>query len=121
MLGLLRLFAIAIVVMGAGFLLNPNLLKSYIAFWRQRKRLYMGAVISLLFGILCLSVASQCKLRGVIVVLGIWSLIKAVMLSTIGVEKAMAMLDWWGKRPTTASRFMGLVAMGIGVLILYSI
>ncbi|MFC1624530.1 hypothetical protein ACFL28_04385 [Candidatus Omnitrophota bacterium] len=121
MLLLVKLLGIVIVVMGVIFLLSPKMLKRYISFWKQGKRLRIGGIINILFAIVFLRVASQCRLRGVITTLGIWSLIKGLALSTRGLEKAKSMLLWWDKRPPLAIRLIALLCIGIGALILYSI
>lgn len=121
MFALIRLLGVAVVALGITFLLSPKILKKYIAFWMQGKWLYIGSIISILFGIIFLSVASQCRLRVVMVILGIWSLIKGVILSIAGLEKARSMFLWWDKRSPIAIRLVAIIAIGIGILILYSI
>ncbi|UCH12304.1 MAG: hypothetical protein JSW18_05680 [Candidatus Omnitrophota bacterium] len=117
---LVRLFGIVIVVMGIIFLLNPKALKQYIAFWRQQKRLYVGGILSLLFAVIFLLGASQCRLAWVIVIFGIWALIKGVLLFTLGQKRLNAYLDWWLGRPISIVRLLGIVALALGILIIYS-
>jgi len=121
MLILIRLLAIAIVVMGVIFLLNPKALKSYAGFWKQGKRLYVGAVINILFAIIFLSSASQCRISGVMLVMGIMSLIKGIYLLILGPEKMKAKLDWWIQKPPGAARIMALVVIAMGALLIYAI
>ncbi len=117
---LVRLFGIAIVVTGIIFSANPKTLKQYIAFWKQQKRLYIGGILSLLFGVIFLLAASQCRLAGVIIVLGIWAVIKGVLLFALGQKKLNAYLGWWLGKPLSIARFLGIVALAFGVLIIYS-
>ena len=117
---LVRLFGIAIVVMGIVFLANPKALKQYMAFWRHQKRLYIGGILSLLFGVIFLLAAAQCRLAGVIVVLGVWAIIKGVLLFTLGQKRLNAYLDWWLKRSTSAARLLGIIALVLGILVIYS-
>jgi len=121
MVVLVKLIAILIIAIGIVFLLNPKALKQYAAFWTQGKRIYMGGILNLLFGVLFLSVASQCRLGGVMIVMGIISLAKGAMIFISGPEKMKAMLSWWSKKRPAAARGMALVAIGIGALLLYSI
>ena len=117
---LVRLFGIAIVVMGIIFLANPKALKQYMAFWKQQKRLYIGGILSLLFGVIFLLAALQCRLVWVIVIFGIWALIKGVLLLTLGQKRLNAYLDWWLGRPISIARLLGIMALALGVLIIYS-
>ncbi|MBU1148144.1 MAG: DUF2065 family protein [Candidatus Omnitrophica bacterium] len=121
MLALIRLLAIAIIVMGVIFLLNPKALKSYATFWKQGKRLYVGAIINILFAVIFLSSASQCRISGVILVMGIMSLIKGIYLLVLGPEKMKAKFDKWSQKPDGIARIMSLVVIAIGALLIYSI
>ncbi len=117
---LVRLFGIAIVVMGIVFLANPKTLKQYMAFWKQQKRLYIGCILSLLFGVIFLLAASQCRRAGVIIVLGIWAIIKGVLLFALGQKRLNAYLDWWSGRPLSTARLLGIIALALGILVIYS-
>ena len=117
---LVKLFGIIIVVMGIIFMVNSNTLKQYIAFWRPQKRIFIGGILSLLFGVIFLLAAPQCRLRGLVIVFGVWSIIKGVLLFTIGQNRINTYFDWWMEKPNSAIRFLGLIAVVIGVLFIYS-
>ncbi len=115
-----KLFGIVIVFVGLLFLINPKALKQYFSFWKQEKRLRIGGVGAALFGIIFLIAASQCRLAWLITVLGIWSVIKGVLLLALAQKKINAYLDWWLNRPVSVTRFLGLIALVFGVLIIYA-
>ncbi len=115
-----KLFAIVIVLAGLLFLINPKALKQYISFWKQEKRLRIGGIGAIIFGIIFLIAASQCRLAWFIAVLGIWSIIKGVLLLTLGQKKIYVYLDWWLEKPVLATRFLGLIALAFGVLLFYA-
>ena len=121
MLILAKVIAVLIIGIGIIFLLNPKAMKQYAAFWVQGKRIYMGGILNLLFGVLFLLVASQCRLVEVIIVAGLIPLAKGIMIIICGPEKMKAMLNWWSKKSPAAARLMALVAIGLGALLLYSI
>lgn len=120
MLIFVRLFGIVIVVMGVIFLINPKVLKQYFSFWKQEKRLRIGGIGALLFGVIFLIAASQCRLAWLITALGIWSIIKGVLLLTLDQKKIYAYLDWWVNKSISITRFLGFIALAIGILIIYS-
>ena len=115
-----KLFGIVIVVMGIIFLINPKALKQYISFWKQEKRLRIGGVVTIPLGIIFLIAAPQCRLTGFITVLGIWCIIKGVLLLTLGQKKIYVYLDWWLNKPTLATRFLSLIVLAFGALVFYS-
>ena len=119
MLVVVRLLGIFITVFAIVYLLNPNIIKPYMAFWKSRKRLYMGGALSLLIGIIFLLAASQCRWRGFIVAFGILALVKGIWLFVISPEKVMSFMNWWIKRPITFLRGHALLALAIGVLLIY--
>lgn len=121
MLILVKLIGLLIVAMGIIFLLSPKVLKQYIAFWKQGKKIYALGVLRLLIGVVFLLTASQCRLVGVILTLGILILLKGIAIFVLGLEKIKSMLDWWGRKSPLVFRLLSLVALAIGALILYSV
>ncbi len=121
MLILVKLIGIVIVVMGITFLLSPKKLKHFMAFLGQGKRLYGVGILRLLFGVILLLAASQCRLVGVILTLGILILIGGILIFVLGLERVKSMLNWWNKRSPLILRLMGLIALALGALLLYSV
>ena len=80
----------------------------------------MGGILSLLFGIIFLLAASQCRLVWVIIVFGIWGIIKGVLLLVLGLNRLNAYLNWWLEKPPSIMRLLGLIALAFGVLLIYS-
>ena len=117
---LVKLFGIVVVVMGIIFLINQKAIKQYMSFWRQGKRLKIGGVLAIPFGILFLIAAPQCRLTGLITVLGIWSLIKGVLLLILGQKKMNTYLDWWSSKPISVMRLLSLIMLAFGALLIYS-
>jgi len=121
MLILVRLLALAMMVIGVLFLIKPKMMNSYAAFWKKDKRLYIGGVINLIFGIIFLMSASQCKAPLVMIVMGLMSLVKGIMLFVIGPEKAKAMISKWENKPVGAIRAFAVLPILIGVLLMWAI
>lgn len=120
MVAFVKFLGIFIVGFGVAYFVNPNIIKRYAAFWKSRKRLYLGAALALIIGIMFLLAASQCRWRGFVVVFGILSVAKGIWLFVISTEKAISILDWWAKRPITFFRVYAVFAVTLGVLLIYS-
>lgn len=116
---LVKLLGIVIAVFGVVYLLNPNIIKPYITFWKRGKRLYMGGTLSLLIGIILLLAAPQCRISWFISAFGILALVKGVVLLLIKQEKAMSMINWWAERPVGFLRGHALFAFAVGALLIY--
>ena len=108
------------VVMGVIFLINPKTFKQYISFWKKEKRLKIGGIVAILFGSIFLMAASQCRIAGIITVLGLWSIIKGIFLLILNQKKLFTCFDWWLNKPMSTIRFLGLIALFLGVLLIYS-
>ena len=117
---LIRVVGILIVGMGVAFLLKPKLYKQYVAFWQPGKRLYLGAILAILIGVILLLAATQCRLVGVILAVGIISLAKGIILFTLGREKIAAVLKWYQRRSLLVLRLIALIAIAFGALLIYS-
>ena len=120
MLILVRLIGIVVIGMGIIFLINPKLYKQYIAFWEKGRRLYIGGILGILLGVILLLAASQCRLVGVIVTLGIITLAKGILILALGPERMKSMLRWWQRRPLLVLRLLTPIAIAVGALLLYS-
>jgi len=120
MLIAVRVLGVLIVGMGVAFLLKPKLYKQYVSFWQPGKRLYLGAILAILFGVVFLLAVTQCRLRGVILALGILCLVKGVMLFTLGREKIESILKWYQERSLLVLRLIALIAIAFGALLIYS-
>jgi accessory gene regulator protein AgrB len=120
MVVLVALFGVIIAALGIIFFAKPKTSKQYIAYWKQDKRLKNGAILSLLFGIIFLIVATECRLTGLIIILGVWSIIKGVLLLTLKKQKIYAYLDWWLNKPESTTRYIGLIAFAFGILLIYA-
>jgi uncharacterized membrane protein HdeD (DUF308 family) len=119
MVTFVKFFGIAIALTGLIFLINPMALKQYISFWKKERRIRAGGVLTIPVGIIFLIAAPRCRLAGLITILGIWSIIKGVLLLTLRQRKINAYLNWWLNRPDSAASFLGIIALAFGVLIVY--
>jgi len=120
MVMLVRLFGILIVFIGFLFLINTQSFKQYILFWKQGKRLQIGGVVAILFGALFLAAAPQCRIVWVITILGIWSVIKGILLFVLNQKKLYSYIDWWQGTSALVTRILAVIAIVFGALLIYS-
>jgi len=118
---LVKVIGIIVTAAGVIFLVRPLALKKYIAYLKQERRIYLVGILRVLLGALFLWVAPQCKLSAVMNVLGVLTLIGAVLIFILGLERVKKVLDWYDKKPVSVLRLLALIAIAIGVLIIYSV
>ena len=117
---LIRLLGIAIVAFGVMYLLNPDIIKPYMVFWLKGKRIYGGAVLSLVIGIVFLLAAAQCAVSWFIALFGILALVKGIVLFVTGEKKVKSWLNWWVERSVMFRRIHAVTAIIMGVLLIYA-
>ncbi len=118
---LVKLFGTAIVIMGVIFSINPKLLKQYVGFWQQQKRLYIGGIVCVIFSIIFLLAASQCRLTGVVMALGIIGIVKAIFIFSRGLKSFQPMMNWLLARTDSFLRLYAIILIAVGALIIYSV
>ena len=120
MLIIVRIFGTLVVVLGIIMVFNPDFMRQFMRFLKQGNRIYGIGVFRILFGILFLLAASEARLVGVMIALGILALIGGTLIFLLGRDKVRSILDWWDRRPQLVLRLWGLLAVAIGSLIIYS-
>lgn len=121
MLILAKLVAILIIVVGIIYLVSPKVMRQVMAYYEQGKRIYTGGVIRLLFSVILLLVASQCRLVGIVIVFGILFLIGGILVFALGLDKLKSILRWYTEKSDIVLRLFAVLAVIIGALLLFSI
>ena len=118
---LVKLFGIFVLIFGIAIAIKPLIINNYLSFCKKDNYLKIGGIIAILFGIVFLIAASGCRLAWLITILGIWSIIKGVLLLVISKEKLSAYLDWWQSKPSLVLRILGVITIIFGGLLIYSV
>jgi len=121
MLILVRLVGMILVAIGIVFLLSPKRMRQWMVFCEKGVRPYMMGALRILVGILFLLAAPQSRVVWVIVTIGVLALLGGIAIFILGLERFKSMLRWWHGRPLPVLRLIALLAIGFGMLILYSV
>ena len=116
-----RLIGVFIVGMGTLIALNPRVFKAILNFWKKDKRIYLAGIARLTFGAIFLLAAPACRLPALVSTLGILMIIGGILIFIIGPARMQVIFGWWEARPLVAMRLMGLIALAIGAIVLYSV
>ncbi|MCK4307559.1 hypothetical protein KAW50_04960, partial [candidate division WOR-3 bacterium] len=93
----------------------------FITFWEKGRRLYIAGILRIVFAIILLFSASQCRAVGVVLAFGILFLIGGIIIFTLGLKKLKSILKRWSQKSPLVFRLLGIVTLGIGILLLYSV
>ena len=120
MLILVKLIGLLILGLGIVFLLNPQTIKKLISYFRKGKKIYLAAVLRLLFGLIFLSAFPLSALPRVIYVFGVLFLASGTAILILGPRRTIPILDWYNKQSVSTLRFLSLPIIALGILIFYS-
>jgi len=117
---LVRLVGMILVAIGIVFLLSPKRMRQWMVFCEKGLRPYMMGTLRILVGILFLLAAPRSRVVWVIVTMGILALLGGITIFILGLERVKSMLRWWQGKSLPVLRLIALLAIALGMLILYS-
>ena len=115
-----KIVGIVFVFIGIVYLLKPSVLKSFVEFFKKGKRIYFVGLIRFVLAVIFLLAANQCKTSWVIIVFGILFMISGLLVFMLGAKRLKSILEWWQRQSSLLLRFMGLIALAVGAVIIYS-
>jgi len=114
-----KVIGVLLVLMAILFQIVPELMKKTYRFFIKGVRIYIAGVIRLFLGIMFLLAASQCKIPAVIIALGVLLIVAGVMIFAIKLDKIKAIINSVQQKPVIVLRFLLLVPLAIGLIIVY--
>jgi len=115
-----KIIGIVFVFIGIVYLLKPGVLKSFVEFFKKGKRIYFVGLIRFVLAVIFLLAANQCKTSWVIIVFGILFMISGLLVFMLGAKRLKSILEWWQRQSSLLLRLMGLIALAVGAVIIYS-
>lgn len=120
MVSIVKLIGIIMVAFSSVYFFKPAVMKKVIKFWKDKRKLYWGASLSLLIGVLFLLVASFCVFPPFIYLVGGISVLKGLTLFILRPEDSKKWLDQIGKLSSGRLRIIAVVSLALGALIILS-
>lgn len=116
-----KLIGILMACMGIAVVFKPETMKKMVFFWKQDKRIYVAGLLRVIFGSVFLLSAPQAeRFPWVIYFSGVFIFFGAIIIFALGLNKIKAMLDRWDKKPVSVLRYMGILFIAMGALVIYS-
>ncbi len=115
-----KIVGIIITSVATVYLLKPQFMKRMMEFLKQGSRMYFAALLRLVVAVVFFLAARECDIPWVIVLLGIGLLVSAVLVFILGAEKFNSILEWYTKKPPLLFRLLALIALTLGVIIIYA-
>ncbi len=117
---LVALFGIAITWLGILGLVRPgSLIRLVQRPWQSQGGLYLSIGIRVVFGIVIIMAASESRFPEAFQILGIISLVAAIVAPFFGFARLQGFVQWWAGRSSGFIRGWSLVAAAFGVFLFY--
>jgi hypothetical protein len=116
------LFGILITAVGLLGVISPgNLIRFVSVAWQSRAGLYLAIIVRLILGVALIRAASGSRFPDALGVLGVISILAALVASALGFDRLRGFVQWWATRPVAFTRAWALVAAGFGVFLVYAV
>ena len=120
MILIMRIMGVVVSLIGLTFLMNPALMKKFISFMKEAKRIYAIGVLRFVFGTIFIFAAPQAGCGAIIMAIGILIVIGSILVFALGTKRVMAMMEWYLKMPDSNMRLFAIVPVLLGILIIFS-
>jgi len=119
---IVTLFGAAIGALGILGLIRPATLIGFIsAAWQSRAGLYLAIILRLVLGVALIGAASGSRFPDALGILGIISIVAALVAPSLGFERLRAFVQWWIARPLGFIRAWALIAAVFGAFLVYAV
>ncbi len=118
---LVALIGALIALLGATGLVRPSTLLGMLdSVWRTRRGLYGVVAVRLCFGVILVVAAPECRYPTAVRVLGVISIVAAMLVPVLGLERVRALVDWWAARPPLLIRSWACAAIALGGFLIHA-
>lgn len=109
----IAVLGVIIAVMGLVYLLKPKVLHGLMDFFKKGSRIYLVGLARFALAIVFLLAARECDLTWVIVVFGI-------LIFGLGLRRVKVLMQWYQAQSPLLLRFVGLIVLAVGIVIMYA-
>ncbi|MFZ5801583.1 MAG: hypothetical protein ACOY3K_00510 [Candidatus Omnitrophota bacterium] len=118
MLLVVKLIGILMTVFGVCLILKPEWIRRIAEYVKEGKRIYGAGVVRIVCGTLLFLGAGACRWPKFVVLIGILFVLSGAVIFFIKPERQQALFQWWLDRPMEVLRYMAIVPLSLGVLVL---
>lgn len=119
MQALIALIGFLIASTGLLFAVRPDIFRKTLIFFIKGQRLYAFGAVRIAAGILFLILANKCVHPWLIIVLGIILIVSSIVIFAMELNKLKKQLSRLLGQKDYTIRFLGTIAMFIGLLVVY--
>ena len=108
------------VLEGIVIVIKPGFYRQAIGIFLKGRMVYVSPPLKTAFGVLFLVAATSCARPAIIIALGLITCAAGIAMFMMGFARLKRFLNWWKMRGDWFLRLLGVVAVVLGLLIIYS-
>ena len=116
----IKIIGAAIILLGLLYIVKPQIMKSLLEFFKKGSRIYIAALLRLTLAVVFLISAAECRIRWVIIALGILMMLGGLLIFALGPRRISPILEWWQRQSTLLLRVLAVIVLAIGAIIIYA-
>ena len=116
----IKSLGILFVLIGIAYLLQPDILKILMSFFKKGKRIYMAGLVRFALAVVFLLAATECRQPEIIGAFGILFLLSGLLIFGLGPETIRRIFDWYEEQPTLVFRIIASVVIVVGAIVIFS-
>ena len=115
----IKILGVIFILIGIVYLLKPEILKWLMRFIKKGRRIYLAGLLRFALAIIFLLGAEQCDNKWIIAVFGIIFILGGLLIFMLGPTKIRQILDWYDQQSTLLFRFIALIVLATGAIVIY--
>ncbi len=119
MVTIIKIIGIIIACLGILYFLKPVVIRRLIEFFKKGKRIYFVGVLRFALAVVFLLAARECDVTWVIFVFGILFLAEGLVIFLMKNTTLSNIFEWYQKQSDLVLRIMALIALAIGIIIIF--
>lgn len=120
LVALVVVVGLALAGLGAVSAVVPRQFHRLLFLVKQKRWLNVAMLVRLLIGVVMIAAAPATRLPRFVLVAGIITLLSGLIAPLLGHDRLIRMAEWWATRPDGLVRLWGILALALGLLIVYA-
>lgn len=116
----IQMTGILLVLIAIMYFIKPDIIKRMMEFFKQGRRIYIVGLLRFALAVIFLLGATHCRVRWVIIALGILFMLGGLLVFMLGPNKIRSIIDWWQKQSIFLLRVLALIGLALGAVIIFA-
>lgn len=117
---LVKTIGILVICLAAIALFSPATTRRIVQYMKEGKRLAYAAASRVLIGALLIAASFSCRSMGVVLGLGIFTVLVGGVPLALGIPRMQVFVDWWMAKSDGVLRAMTVIALLFGAALVYA-